>query len=280
MVTYVTKHIDALTTPKYRFLCILYLLFVILDNFVFLSIIFTFILHVTPQKFEDLLLNSNWKLVLVIFIEVFYDILQAMVKIWLVNRVSFYFVLCLYGAYYLVFNYLNLWETSLTVLFCLRFASFLLETIIDLCIDLELDHDLANGSKIHALPSYFCCLKNWNAVAIRMPQGWRYKGSVCVWVPVDVMECDSDEFVTTDGICCKCCKNCRWFHYILWLFAVPIAVPIIMFASLLACVVSLFGRFYVVICKCRRNGYRPNTECCWGMIDTPTLWREFARRDV
>ena len=260
-----------------------------MDNAVFLSIIFTFILHVTPKKFDDLLVNSNWKLVLLVFIEVFYDILHEVVKSWIINRVSFYFVLCLYGGYYLVFDHLDLWTEQLTILFCLRFVSFILETVIDVCIDLELDHDLADGSKIHSLPSLFCCLKEWNSLEtkINIRQGLEYKGSVCVWVPIDVRECDDDKYVNTDDICCKskyCAKsaNCRWFHYILWVFAVPIIVPIIMGAGLLTVVISLSGKLYTAIyeCRWRWNERRSYEGCCRTIINTPTMWREFGRRDV
>ena len=265
-----------------------------MDNAVFISIILTFFISEQPESFYDLLRGYNWKVLLIVFIEVFYDILQTVVKNWLINRVSFYFVLCLYGGYYWVFHYLDLWTNDedddsqthiqLAVLFAIRFTAFILETIIDLCIDLELDYDLSNGPKIHSLSSWFCCLSKWNAknTRIRVHHEWQYQGSVCVWIPIDVRDCDNDEYINTDSICCDaiCCEKCRWFHYVLWLFAVPIALPVAIGIGLLGFVLSLFGKVYIAIHQCLANNCRPSNECCRKIWLTQTVGCEFARRDV
>ena len=262
-----------LTTPKYRLLQSLHLGFVILDDAIFVLLIVALFIEVQPE-FNSLyeVLYAKWGVFLVIAFEVFYDILQLVIQIWLVSRVSVYIVIMLYISYAIAFSSYKktMWDTQLYVLFFSRVGAFIIETLVDFCIDLELDRDLSTKQKvqrdleqaaintplINDLPNTFCCLKHKPGIAyiINLPEGWDYKGSISAWTWNDTNLCDKEiQKRPLDWDCrcsgCDCGRKCgcqegQWHHIIL----VPLALMVSVILIILLCIPAMLLTILKKIC--------------------------------
>ncbi len=79
---------------------------------------------------------------IVVAIEIFYTVLESMVKIWILNRVSIYIGFIMYCLYLVALCDVMYGDILVTTLFIARFVAFVFGTILDFCIDLELHRDL------------------------------------------------------------------------------------------------------------------------------------------
>ena len=272
-----------LTTPKYRLLQSLYLGFVILDDTIFVFLIIALFLDIQPETLYEALIGK-WAVFLVIAFEIFYDVLQLVVQMWLVSRVSVYIVSILYICYAIAFTFYKserMWDDQLYVLFFSRVAAFILEVLVDFCIDLELDRDLSTNKKvklagdrttsptINDLPSCFCCLEQSEDKehVINLPNGWEYKGSVCAWTWHDTYFCDKEvEKGGWDCNCCYCC-GCKalWYHVIL----VPLAGIVALMLLLLT-----FAPWLLLICLKKLH------YCVSGKYGSHSIYGEIKRKQV
>ena len=182
-------------TPKYRTLSAFYVTFHLLDHAILVSIILSLFTGQNSDLEIAGVFLKHWELFGVIALEMIYEVLEYNVRVWILNRVSFYFVFILYGLYVSVIEYNHMWNISVTILLSIRFASFLCELAVDFFIDLELDHDLRE-KKIHSLQlrcirKSFCGnigheLEEQHDLVDEIPFGWRYKGSIYAWTPSNI----------------------------------------------------------------------------------------------
>merc|ERR1712228_139283 len=217
-VDYMTSLILGIfTTRKYRLLTSFYLLWRVLDYAMLTVIVFS-----------------------VISVEIFYDVLQFMVKIWILNRVSIFIGFALYGLYIFAFTYHALWNYLVYSLLIVRFIAFLFEEFIDYCIDLELQYDISEKC-LHKLEVPICIKTEFeeriallhvskNRI-IECAQGWEFKGSLCVWTSRNTFKVRFDEKFQKD-------KNgkCTWYRFVFHLmFAVTycvIGIPLLIIIAL------------------------------------------------
>lgn len=141
-VEHMTKLILGMfTTRKYRVLTSLYLLWRILDYAMLVALVATlFFNDDKATDFASVMSDNQW-IFAVVALEVFYDVLEFIVKIWIVNRLSIYIAISLYALYGLAFYryellYLDEDNALVLILFGLRFVAFVFEELIDFCIDL------------------------------------------------------------------------------------------------------------------------------------------------
>jgi hypothetical protein len=142
--------LNLLTTPKYRAMSVIYIIFRLLDNIFFLSIIVLSIIYgglTTPTA-------ANLALFSTIGLEVFYDVMMQTNKYWILERLSIYIGIVLYGAYAVIVARKNSHGEYtpgdlLTVIVVLitRFVAFIFEECVDIAIDGELHNDLLKLQK-------------------------------------------------------------------------------------------------------------------------------------
>ena len=298
-----------LTTPKYRLLQSLYLGFVILDDTIFVFLIVALFLDVAPKDIFEIF-EERWLVLLVIAFEIFYDILQLVVQIWLISRVSIWIVVMLYISYAMAFTFLDIndepigsaWDCQLYVLFFSRVGAFFMETLVDFCIDLEVDRDLSTEQRvkreipadqgsgsveaiesrpmINELPYIFRCLKHEENVAhpIILPGDWKYRGSISAWTWNDTKLCDQE--ITTKPLDCGCiqcicgflcgygCKcKAQWYHIVLVPLAAFVALILILLLMIPVTLLTVLKK--CCGCCCCRKGLTNNSIC-----------GEFGRKDV
>eukprot|EP00484_Ammonia_sp_Unknown_P012258 CAMPEP_0197079060 /NCGR_PEP_ID=MMETSP1384-20130603/213433_1 /TAXON_ID=29189 /ORGANISM="Ammonia sp." /LENGTH=391 /DNA_ID=CAMNT_0042517931 /DNA_START=356 /DNA_END=1531 /DNA_ORIENTATION=- len=198
-----TLLLGMLTTRKYRLLSSFYLLWHILDMGVLFALVSTLFFDGTPHRFVDVI-TDNILIFLVVALEIFYDVLEFLVKIWFINRVSLYIAFALYILYFLVlfpkWYQGELGSVLVFTLFWIRFAAFICGTFIDYCIDLELEWDLLD-TKMHAL-DVPCCIKTTreekigilhikkdNKIEIPQHKDLKFVGSVCAWTTRNAFKC-------------------------------------------------------------------------------------------
>lgn len=137
--------LNLLTTPKYRAMSAMYIIFRLLDNITLLSIIVLSIINgglTTPTP-------ANLALFSAIGLEVFYDVMLQTNKYWILERLSIYIGIVLYGLYTGIVAWKNSHgdykpddlEIAIAVLIT-RFAAFFFEECVDIAIDGELHNDL------------------------------------------------------------------------------------------------------------------------------------------
>eukprot|EP01084_Bolivina_argentea_P278247 475268_1 len=194
-----------LTTRKYRLLTSFYLLWRVLDYGMLVALVAALFFTGDTKKFDSIIWNNIF-IFLVVGLEIFYDVLEFIVKIWLLNRVSIYIGFALYILYGAAFSYpnfsgntKNIWDPLVIWLLSLRFAAFIFEEVIDFCIDLELESDFAEGTIMNLDVPY--CTKNRfqenialmgiseKDCTIELAKGWEFKGSIFVWTAKNTFTC-------------------------------------------------------------------------------------------
>jgi hypothetical protein len=138
----------------------MYLFFRLFDDSAFVLIILLAILYgvlgVQPnQYFQD---PRSAALYSLLSLEVFYDILMTVNKYWILQRVSVYIAIVLFGGYFLLWGLI--WENShrkddknrdflLMILFLLlvRFVVYLLEIMVDIYIDMAVHNVLTTAQR-------------------------------------------------------------------------------------------------------------------------------------
>lgn len=147
--------LSILTTPKYRAMSSMYLIFRLLDNLTFLLIIVLSLMKL-EFKFPTL---AELALFSAIGIEIFYDIMLYTHKYWILNRLSVYIGLVLYMAYAgIIFWKKNSGAYNeeqlqlVVVVLSIRFVVFVLEELVDIAIDGELHNDLLKLHKKNVQP--------------------------------------------------------------------------------------------------------------------------------
>ena len=114
------------------------------------------------------LLQHNWTVFFVLAIEIFLNVLEYNVRVWLLSRLSIYLHLSLYIGYAISFYGEEIWSPFVTILFFIRLFAFTLGTLIDFAIDLEVDFDLTgtNGDEqIHKLLFIDKCIELFKHIA-------------------------------------------------------------------------------------------------------------------
>lgn len=190
-----------LTTPKYRAMKVVYILFRFLDNGIFILIIVT-----TITKFE-LRWPTDDEMVLygALFIESWYDIMVYTELYWNLQRLRVHIGVILYALYAVSILLRNgvpglddkmreKYQQETAVIWWvvgLRFFSFVFECLADTGIDMVAHNDLLklNLNEMVAEISESCCvLPDWlqkTRVDIRelckLPQDYVYVGSIFVW---------------------------------------------------------------------------------------------------
>jgi len=216
--------LNLLTTPKYRSMSAMYMIFRLLDNLFLLTIIVLSIINgaLTLPSATDLALISA------IGLELIYHIIFQTSKYWFLERLSFYIGI----VSYMIYISLVLWkyntgefiyeDFSLVIMvIAARFIAFILEVCVDIAIDAELHNDLlklqsnreqmnhesvaidvelhndllkeqSNGEQMNhesnettpLLRSFLSYYHVSNQV--KMPNGIIYKGSIFAWSPYSV----------------------------------------------------------------------------------------------
>jgi hypothetical protein len=149
LVTNIILHM--LTSPKYRLLNSMYVAFSLLDNAFLLTIIVLNILGFAQGEYSvtgALSRETAYKVpvAVMIILELFYDLMHNTTKFWIFQRLSIYITICFYVMYYAAVGFLGpsaeydivLLQTLIT----LRLIAFALETLVDVCIDMNIHNDL------------------------------------------------------------------------------------------------------------------------------------------
>ena len=135
----------------------------------------------------------------VLGLEIFYDVLEFMVKIWMLNRVSVYIVAIICALYAVTFWWYGLWSDVMVIIFfSLRLTAIVLEIVIDFCIDKELEYDIWERT-IHSINIPYCfktekeermafpyCGGSHNE--IQLADGWQFRGTKCAWTADNVFK--------------------------------------------------------------------------------------------
>ena len=241
--------INVFTTRKYRLLWSLYLLTKYLNK----SILFALILSLFFGEMTDNdnifdLLNQYWPIYTVVGIEISLNILNDMVKIWIINRLSIYIEIILYIMYSYSYIYCNVWNNVTIILISIRFSVFIVEELIDYSIDLELHYDLQSiPPKVHRLKFLDCFRKCFaayksnyddNTVGQIYIPNWDYKGSICVWTFRDTFKYNPKKMWKING-------NHR-FIFIIVFFITYGSIGLVLF--IIVCLCSIIFSFIRVIC--------------------------------
>lgn len=150
--------LNLLTTPKFRAMSAMYIIFRLMDNVFFLGII---VLTISNGRFTTLS-KADYSVISAIGLEVFYDIMLQTNKYWILERLSIYIGLVLYCIYVGIVWYKHSHgdysphEFHLVELFILiRFIAFVLEESVDIAIDMELHDNLLQLQQIKDLTNLF-----------------------------------------------------------------------------------------------------------------------------
>ena len=284
------------TTRKYRFLWSLYLLSQLLDTTMLVLLVTSlFFPHESEGRPFDKILGDNWEIFFALALEIFLNVLETQVRIWILNRLSIYLHLTLYGLYAISFFIKDIWSTFVIALFFIRLFAFIVGTLIDFAIDLEVDFDLkgdANGeSQIHKLSfintfarwlRYFakcdiknicksfcdclickCCCpdepNNEDTEAKIALQEWEYQGSLFIWSCKNAYTYKPKE---ANECKCKCCiKNghrliFNIMFFVIYAFA---ALPIMMIVFCWIIILAILRMFAILfLCRCCFNNNNTN----------------------
>jgi hypothetical protein len=137
--------LDLLTTPKYRAMSAMYIIFRLLDN---ISLLLIFVLSIMNNGFT-IPTSAEWALFSAIGLEVFYDVMLYTHKYWTLQRLSIHIGIVLYCVYAVIVAWKhsngdytpNELHTVIVVL-SIRFFTFIIEECVDIAIDGELHNDL------------------------------------------------------------------------------------------------------------------------------------------
>ncbi|ETO14000.1 hypothetical protein RFI_23368, partial [Reticulomyxa filosa] len=165
---------NLLTTPKYRLIQLVYILFKLTDNISFLALVIASISSYSITK-QD----KNYIFVFaVVGVEVFYDVMNFTTKVWFLHRVSILIGAILYVVYAILFHRLGIPWILWTVYF-VRLISYILECLTDFALDYEIHNDLKDKKSKR---TFFCGrfsvdpgLKDLETTRNE------YQGSICAW---------------------------------------------------------------------------------------------------
>ncbi len=138
---------NILTSPGFRLLTFMYLFFQLVDDSTFIAIVVSTIYHGATSSGSPS--GDTYSLYFVIGLEIFYDILLAVNKYWILQRVSVFIALSLFVSYFTILNEIRNNEgmsderyRTLTALLLFRFFFFLFEECIDVYIDCSIHNIL------------------------------------------------------------------------------------------------------------------------------------------
>ena len=187
-----------LTTAKYRILNAFYLLFQMTDR---IALVALFLNLFMGEAYKDRKLIDtimDYPLVfLVLAYELFYDLMEFNVKIWILNRISIYVGILLFVAYFAVFVYYDFFDKAIVViLFGIRLVAFIVEETVDYCMDLEMALDLQSGwmTEMKGIYVWDTALKSEHHRALDIPRQLKYVGSTCSWTWINAFNIDAEYF--------------------------------------------------------------------------------------
>jgi len=245
--------LNLLTTPKFRALSAMYIIFRLLDNLSFLIII---VLSIENRQWT-LPTPRDFALFSAIGLEIFYDVMLQVNKYWILERLSLYIGIIMYVIYATIIackyareDYSAEQLQLLISVVAIRFVAFILEECVDVAIDGELHNELLNLKPADVELGQLetdeaTSLREgkfetyWNLRSITMPPGVVFKGSFFAWSAYSVF--DDDVWGTK--------QFPAWLFWTLCLIPFVVAVILIVilgtvcfFASLLPLVLTLlFG---------------------------------------
>ena len=192
-----------LTTAKYRILNAFYLLFQMTDRIALVSLFLNlFMAEVNleqdyPHKeLQNTVLQYKWGF-LVLAYELFYDVMEYNVKIWILNRISIYVGILLFIAYFAVFVYYHFFKYPIVViLFGVRVVSFIVEQAVDYCMDVEMALDLQSEwmTEMKGIYVWDSALASELHRKLNIPRELKYVGSTCSWTWTNVFNIDAEYF--------------------------------------------------------------------------------------
>jgi hypothetical protein len=193
------------TSPKYRLLNSMYIVFSSIDHFIFISIVVTTIVGFASVEADDISSATFYSIPLTGFImlEIFFGILLNTTHFWILRRVSVYIVCLFYLMYYGAIAILGKKAGSssnhinfLYMLLAIRFVAFVLETFVDVSIDLSIHNDIilinkpldATKQKKYGWGSLrnYLDVRHCMTVFDRVPSNKCYVGSLCSWLPISI----------------------------------------------------------------------------------------------
>eukprot|EP00004_Rigifila_ramosa_P027727 TRINITY_DN9133_c0_g1_i1.p1 TRINITY_DN9133_c0_g1~~TRINITY_DN9133_c0_g1_i1.p1 ORF type:complete len:500 (-),score=129.72 TRINITY_DN9133_c0_g1_i1:16-1515(-) len=162
-----------LTTPKFRFFGLVFLCFQLFDNLMLIAILLSSLLDrpLDERIFEEL------ALFVIVFADIYHTLLESTTKIWWLHRINMYLTLSVFGAY---FAYLNFFSQSDSLYFFnlmlfIRFGAFVLETLTDYYIDVEVHRCILGESQSWLSPKL---TEEENPMVV---VAGAYGGSWCIW---------------------------------------------------------------------------------------------------
>lgn len=271
------------TSPKYRLLNSMYVIFSLLDSTIFTAIVVTTIIFFATVNTEGNMITTetafNIPITICIMLEIFYGILLNATHFWILRRVSIYIVLLFYLLYYGAIGllghaagYSENHTHFLYVLLAIRFLAFALETLVDICVDLNIHNDLilinkplvnspnANGDNHsrYGVASIIDYLDVRHSMSIfpDVPTENCYVGSLLSWLPISIQ-------YTTEGFLLEHITNSKTvfsfmtlyggcFIQMLVLVSFAVLLGIIVFIAVMA--VIFVGLFTDVITGRRHKG--------------------------
>jgi len=253
-----------LTTQKYRVLSAFYLIFRLADNTMLLALVIAMFLDMPTDNFVDIL-KENYIIFSVLAVESFYNVMQFTVRIWILNRISIYIGLLLFGLYAAAFTYLGSWNHLITILFILRFMFFFLEEVVDYCIDREIEYDL-DAKRICPMPWQACVRKlvklTFDKTVLNasvMPQSnYNLEGSLCAWNFSNAFRITPE----VSGTCCWIYPH-RGFLTMMFLIAMCLFGPLLAIMIILVSIFSLIKLIYRCTCKRKKNPEKKYYDGVW-----------------
>jgi len=139
--------LELLTTPKYRYLSSIYLLFRLGDKAMLLALVYCTLTGYVWQ--EEL--QQSLEIITVLTAEAAYEVLEMGARFWFMNRILPVVGLGLYAAYALVFWRIeehspDSFRSFVWLFLLIRLVSFVLELLADYCIDIEIHSDICAGT--------------------------------------------------------------------------------------------------------------------------------------
>jgi len=253
--------LDLLTTSKYRVMQLLYLIFRITDNVMFLSLIISGVYRYILGHGIDQTQQEQEKAVVLVFsvvgVEVFYDVMSWTTKIWIVNRLGFYIGIMLYCCYAIAFAFVPNVDAVVWMLLGIRFGAYLLESFVDYAMDLEMHNDLVkmrDGEPQGGCRWCQLCITCDSCKCLRVEKGTflhnkdyagipsLYVGSICSWTARSAFSTPTSDLPNEPFT--------QW-RFLLWglacLLLVPL-FPVIVVSLIFALPLTLFFLFLNCFC--------------------------------
>eukprot|EP00026_Physarum_polycephalum_P011729 Phypoly_transcript_11970.p1 GENE.Phypoly_transcript_11970~~Phypoly_transcript_11970.p1 ORF type:complete len:354 (+),score=15.03 Phypoly_transcript_11970:73-1134(+) len=278
--------LNMLTTPKYRAMSAMYMLFHILDSVLFLSIIVLCLF--TDRTLSPNLGRVSICIYIAIGMEIFYDMMLNINRYWLLQRLSIHIGLTLYAIYAtLVFTAISLVDKNDTKqlenlniikdILLVRFISFVMEECVDVAIDFSLHNDLVRlydknrrtveqelnleTQRLLREPGRLTSFTNVvNFISLPEELGRQYNGSCFAW---------STASVFTKGIWRKQEVSQFWIILLCLLpglitvLLVSMLLLICLFASIIPIMFAFIIRFLALCCSDARGKKRSAFRSYW-----------------